>query len=84
MPEWRCRVAGTGRCQGPGHERCGTRYLPGEYALAGDGITLPGIGVVRMEGAAFAPKNAPVTVYRGTEGWTAEFEPVVTSNRRKS
>lgn len=37
-------------------------------------MVLPGIGVVRVEGADFAPKSAAVIVYRDSEGWTAEFE----------
>lgn len=78
MAEWHCRLAGAspvpGRCGGPGHGRCGLRYLPGEYALARGGIMLPGIGTVRMEGAAFAPKDAAVIVYQDAGGWTAEFE----------
>ena len=78
MAEWRCRLAGATpvpvRCEGTGHGECGLRYLPGEYTLIRGGIKLPGIGVVAMEGAAFAPRNAPVVVYRGDEGWTAEFE----------
>jgi hypothetical protein len=91
MPEWHCRLAAASpvpvrRCGGPDHRTCGLRYFPGEYTLTRDGIKLPGIGVVRMEGAAFAPKGAPVTVYRDSAGWVAEFEdaPVVTSNRRKA
>jgi hypothetical protein len=87
MPEWHCRHAGRRfppeQCEGPRHSRCGLRYQPGEYTLTGDSLVLPGIGAVRMEGAAFAPKDAPVTVYHDAEGWTAEFEPVVTSTRRK-
>lgn len=77
MPEWHCRLVVPGRlperCEGPDHGRCGQRFLPGEYTLTGDSIILPGIGTVRMEGAAFAPKGAPVTVYRDTDGWAAEF-----------
>lgn len=78
MAEWHCRLAAASpapeRCDGPRHRACGLRYFPGEYTLAKDGITLPGIGTVRMEGAAFAPRPAPVIVYRDDEGWTAEFE----------
>jgi hypothetical protein len=78
MAEWRCRLPGAtsvpGRCRRAGHGKCGMRYLPGEYTLNRGGITLPGIGTVGMEGAAFAPKGVPVIVYRGADGWTAEFE----------
>jgi hypothetical protein len=78
MAEWHCRLAGASpipaRCQGAGHGKCGLRYLPGEYTITRGGIMLPGIGVVGMEGAAFAPKGVPVIVYRGADGWTAEFE----------
>ncbi|HEY2088256.1 MAG TPA: hypothetical protein VGH54_19845 [Mycobacterium sp.] len=77
MPEWHCRLAAASpvpeRCQGPRHGKCGLRYLPGEYTVTGNGIMLPGIGTVRMEGAAFAPKDAPVIVYQDDDGWTAEF-----------
>lgn len=79
MAEWHCRLAGTSRaperCEGPRHGRCGLRYLPGEYTPTRDGIVLPGIGTVRMEGAAFAPKGAPIIVYRDAEGWISEFGP---------
>lgn len=77
MPEWHCRLASASAaprpCEGPQHRRCGLRYLPGEYALGQDGITLPGIGTVRMEGMAFVPQGAPVITYQDGGVWVAEF-----------
>jgi len=78
MPEWHCRVAAAGgtpgRCRRQGHRECGLRYEPGEYALSPKGITVPDIGTVRMDGAAFAPKGCPVILYRDGKGWAVEFE----------
>jgi len=78
MPEWRCRLAAPdlfpGRCEGPDHRTCGLRYLPGEYTMAKGGITLPGIGTVRMPGAAFVPKGVAVTVYQDGRHMVAEFD----------
>ena len=59
MSGWHCRLAGTSTfpelCEGPRHATCGVRYALGEYSLTREGLSLPGIGTLRMEGAAFAP-----------------------------
>jgi hypothetical protein len=78
MSEWHCRLAAASsipeRCEGPGHGECGLRYAPGEYTITARGLSLPGIGTIRVEGIAFAPRGAGVIVYQDGGGWTAEFD----------
>jgi hypothetical protein len=78
MPEWYCRIAATSpaseKCEGARHRKCGLRYAAGEYALTGSGIVLPEVGIVRMAGTAFMPKDADVIVCQDDDGWMAEFE----------
>jgi hypothetical protein len=78
MSHWHCRTAAAGEpelCKGPRHDRCGMRYDPGEYTVTWDGITIPGIGTVRMDlPPAFVPKSAAAIVWHDGTGWAVEFD----------
>lgn len=78
MSEWHCRRAAgpvpREMCAGPLHDTCGLRYAPGEFTLTRSGITLPGIGMVPIDNAAFAPRDAAAIIFRDGDGWVAEFE----------